>query len=64
MLRDEVIEIMTNTVNEINRKIGSQHNVPVDALEQEIAKQKEQLDYVNGAIFDAILDNGYINTNR
>lgn len=63
-MRDEVIELMTNFVNKMNREMGYQHNIPSDMLEQQIAAQKDQLDYVNGMLFDILLENGYINTNR
>jgi hypothetical protein len=64
MLRDEVVELMTNVVNKMNREVGSQHNIPADVLEQQIIAQKEQLDYVNGLLYDELIEYGVINTNR
>ena len=63
-MRDEVVQLMTNAINKMNREMGAQHNIPSDVLEQQIATQKQQLDYVNGTLFDLLLEHGYINTNR
>lgn len=63
-MRDEVIELMTNVINKMNREMAAQHNIPSDVLEEQILNQKPQLDYVNGLLFDTLLDNGYININR
>ena len=64
MLRDEVIELMTNVINKMNREMGAQHNIPSDVLEQQIITQKPQLDYVNGLLFDTLVEYGMINNNR
>lgn len=64
MLRDEVIELMTNVINKMNREMGLQHNIPADVLEQQIIAQKEQLDYVNGLLYDQLFEYGIINNNR
>ena len=63
-MRDEVIALMTEAINKMNREMGYQHNIPSEVLEQQIIGQKDQLDYVNGMLFDILLENGYINTNR
>ena len=63
-MRDEVIDLMTNVINKMNREVGAQHNIPTDMLEEQITIQKQQLDHVNGLLFDALLEYGYINTNR
>lgn len=64
MLRDEVIELMTNVINKMNREMGLQHNIPADVLEQQIIAQKQQLDYVNGLLYDQLFEYGIINNNR
>jgi hypothetical protein len=64
MLRDEVVNVMTEVINNMNREMGAQHNVPSDVLEQQIITQKEQLNYVNGLLYDTLLEYGIINTNR
>lgn len=64
MLRDEVVELMTGVINKMNREMGAQHNVPSDVLEQQIVAQKEQLDYVNGLLYDTLVEYNLINTNR
>jgi hypothetical protein len=63
-MRDEVIELMTNVINKMNREMAMQHNLPEDVLEEQILNQKPQLDYVNGLLFDILLEHGYINTSR
>ncbi len=64
MLRDEVVELMTGVINKMNREMGAQHNIPSDMLEQQINTQKEQLDYVNGLLYDTLVEYNLINTNR
>jgi hypothetical protein len=64
MLRDEVVDLMTEVINKMNREMGAQHNIPSDVLEQQIITQKSQLDYVNGLLYDTLLEYGIINTNR
>jgi hypothetical protein len=64
MIRDEVIDLMTNVINKMNREMAMQHNLPADVLEEQILNQKPQLDHVNGLLFDTLLEYGYINTNR
>jgi hypothetical protein len=64
MLRDEVIELMTNVINKMNREMGAQHNIPSDILEQQIITQKPQLDYVNGLLYDQLFEYGVINNAR
>lgn len=63
-MRDEVIELMTSVINKMNREMAMQHNLPADVLEEQILNQKPQLDYVNGLLFDILLEHGYINTSR
>jgi hypothetical protein len=63
-MRDEVVELMTSVINKMNRETGAQHNMPSDVIEEQIAIQKDQLDRVNGLLFDTLLEHGYINTNR
>lgn len=64
MIRDDVIRLMTGAINKMNREMGYQHNVPSDILEDQIRNQEAQLNYVNGMLFDLLLEHGYINTNR
>jgi hypothetical protein len=64
MIRDDAIEIMTEAINKMNREMGYQHNVPSEMLEEQIQTQQTQLNYVNGMLFDLLLEQGYINTNR
>lgn len=64
MLREEVVALMTEIINKMNREMGMQHNIPSDALEEQIRNQKTQLDYVNGLLYDTLQEYGLINTNR
>jgi hypothetical protein len=64
MLRDEVVALMSETINKMNLDIGRQHNIPIDVLNQQIEQQKPQLDHVNGMLYDVLLEYGIINTNR
>jgi hypothetical protein len=64
MLREEVVALMTEIINKMNREMGLQHNIPSDTLEEQIRNQKTQLDYVNGLLYDSLQEYGLINTNR
>lgn len=64
MLREEVVTLMTEIINKMNREMGMQHNIPSDTLEEQIRNQKTQLDYVNGLLYDTLQEYGLINTNR
>lgn len=64
LLRDEAVELMTSAIDKMNREMAAQANIPSDQVEQTLSQQRPQLNYVNGMLFDLLVDQGYINTNR
>lgn len=64
MLRDEVVKLMTDYIDKMNREMAIQANMPSDQVEQQISQQRPQLMYVNGMLYDLLLENGIINLNR
>lgn len=64
MLRDEVVQLMSDFVDNMNRQMAIQQSVPSDQVEQALSQQRPQLMYVNGLLFDLLVEHGYINTNR
>ena len=61
MYRDEVVNLMCETVNTLNRKMAAQTNMPSDQIEQFIKQGQDQLKYVNGMLYDTLKENGVIN---
>ena len=60
LMRQEVVDIMTNAIENMNRQMAVQQNVPSDQVEQAISQGKPQLMYVNGMLYDLLVDNGVI----
>lgn len=60
MYRDEGVALMTKTVNEYNRRMAATAGVQSDQVESVIAQQQDQLNAVNGMLFDTLKENGYI----
>lgn len=60
MNKQEVVRIMTETVNNINRQLGSQQGSPIHEVEQAIAQHQPQLNQMNEMIYDALVINGVI----
>jgi hypothetical protein len=64
LIRDEAVNLMTEAIDKMNREMAAQANIPSDQVEQTLSQQRPQLNYVNGMLFDLLVDQGYINTNR
>jgi hypothetical protein len=64
LLRDEVVQLMSDHIDNMNRAMAQQHNVPQDQVEQQLSQQRPQMMYVNGLLFDLLVEHGYINTSR
>lgn len=60
MYRDEVVTLMCNTVNEMNRSMAAKANLPSDQIEDFIAQGQKQLKHVNGILYDTLKENGVI----
>lgn len=60
MNREEAINLMTETVNQVNMDIGYQHKVPMDELKKMIDQQTEQVKYINTIVYDTLKSKGVI----
>lgn len=60
MNREEAIELMTETVNQVNMDLGYQHKVPMDELKKMIEQQYEQVKYINTIVYDTMKSKGII----
>lgn len=59
-MRQEVVDLMTNAIENMNRQMAVQQNAPSDQVEQAISQQKPQLMFVNGMLYDLLVENGVV----
>ena len=60
MYRDEAIKLMTNTIDDFNRQQGDLNGIPREQIEAYIEQGKDQMDFVNGMLYDVLKENGVI----
>jgi hypothetical protein len=60
MYKDEAVQLMCETVNDFNRYTAKMQGMPEAQIEEFIVQSKEQMEYVNGLIYDALLEHGVI----
>jgi hypothetical protein len=60
MNKDEVVEIMCNVVEDINRKLAENMPIGSDQLEEMLAQSRPQLVSINGALYDKLFEYGII----
>lgn len=60
LMRQEVVDLMTNAIENMNRQMAIQQNAPSDQVEQAISQQKPQLMFVNGMLYDLLVEHGVI----
>jgi hypothetical protein len=60
MYRQEVIDLMTNAINDMNRKRGTDAGLRADEVEQAIGMMSQELNNVNALLYDLLVDNGII----
>lgn len=60
MYRDEAIKLMTNTIDDFNRQQGDLNGIPREQIEAYIEQCKDQMDFVNGMLYDVLKENGVI----
>lgn len=61
MYRDEVIKLMTDTIDNFNRFQGQMNNINEAEIEEYIKQGREQMEFVNGMLYDLLVENGVIN---
>lgn len=60
LYRHEVIKMMSDMIEEMNKQIAKQQNMPESEIEKVIGQSRPQLDYVNGMLYDMLVQNGVI----
>lgn len=60
MYRDEVIKLMTDTIDNFNRYQGQMNNIQEDQIEEYIKQGRQQMEFVNGMLYDLLVENGVI----
>ncbi len=60
MYREEVVKIMSDSIDNMNRNLAQQHGMPADTVEQQIKEARPQLDHVNGMLYDLLKEYGII----
>ena len=53
--KEEAIQLMCETVNNFNRQVAASQNMDTKKIEEHILNQTEQLKYMNGLLYDALL---------
>lgn len=60
MYRDEVIEVMVNTVENMNRERAIQMGVSSLEIDNVLASARQELQEVSGLLFDTLYEYGVI----
>ena len=60
MYRDEAVQLMCDTVNNYNRSLVDSGAISLTELEQFIEQGAEQLNFMNGLLYDTLKDHGVI----
>jgi transcriptional/translational regulatory protein YebC/TACO1 len=60
MYRDEAVKLMSDTIDEFNRYQAVQNSVPSDQIEEYIKQGRQQMDFINGMLYDVLKQNGVI----
>lgn len=60
MYRDEAVKLMTDTIDDFNRYQGQINGIPSEQIEEYIQQSREQMEFVNGMLYDVLKSNGVI----
>jgi DNA modification methylase len=58
--RNEVVDLMTKEIQNMNKKVMNDMNVPYEQQEQYLEHSSDELNKVNGMLFDMLVENGVI----
>lgn len=58
--KELAVQIMCDTVNNLNRSMVGQNGMTAEQIEQWISSQENHLKHVNGLIYDSLASNGFI----
>lgn len=64
MRREDAINVMSKVVLDMNRAMGEQQGVPQQQIDLTLDSMKDELDKVNGLIFDTLYEHGVINLHQ
>jgi len=53
--KEEAVQLMCETVNNFNRQVAASQNMDINKIEEHITTQADQLKYMNGLLYDALL---------
>jgi hypothetical protein len=60
MYREEAVKLMCDTVDEFNRYQSDQQGIPRAQIEEYITQGRQQMEFVNGMLYDVLKSNGVI----
>jgi hypothetical protein len=60
MNKSEVLHLMNDVVNHLNRQIGQANNLTDNQIEEAILQHQESLTFINGVIYDELVKHGVI----
>ncbi len=61
MDKEQVVELMTETILNLNIGLAQQNNMPQDQIDQMAEMAKPQFRTVNGILYDVLKENGVFN---
>jgi hypothetical protein len=60
MYREEAVKLMCDTIDEFNRYQSDQQGIPRAQIEEYITQGRQQMEFVNGMLYDVLKTNGVI----
>jgi hypothetical protein len=59
-VKEEVVQFMTNVINDLNRQMAEQNQIPESEVQEAIEQHQQQLMFVNSILYDALEANNLI----
>lgn len=60
LYRHEVIKLMSDYIEQMNTQIAKQQGASDQEIEKVLGQARPQLDYVNGMLYDMLVENGVV----
>lgn len=61
MTKDEVVELMTNTIVALNAEVAHQQNISQEEIDKAIETTRPQFDSINSILYEVLKANKIIN---
>jgi len=61
MDKEQVVELMTETIINLNVSLAKQNNIPQEQIDQMIELSTSQFNTLNGILYDVLKENGAFN---